>query len=181
MSKISYSNLKLKIKEDVNTFDFQGNKIEIKSYLPIQDKYDLIQITLQKSLVNGVYSPILLDEFFSLHLAYLYTNLSFTDKQKEDEDKIYNCLKSNGFLEAVVAAIPEEEYSELLQFLEEEVKENTRYNTSAVGMLDKVITDLSENMKAATDIVNNFDKNKFQEVVQFAEAANGNRPINGTK
>ena len=181
MSKISYNNLKLKVKEDVKTFNFLDNIIEIKSYLPVQDKNDLIQITLQKSKINGVYSPILLDEYFHLSLVYLYTNLAFTDKQKEDEDKIYNCLKSNGFIEAMLAAIPEEEYNELLKFLEEQIEADNKYNLSAVGVLDKIINDLSLNMENAINIVNNFDKNKYQEVIDFAKAANGGREIAGTK
>ena len=41
MSKISYNNLKLKVKEDVKTFDFLDNVIEIKSYLPVQDIFPL--------------------------------------------------------------------------------------------------------------------------------------------
>ena len=45
MAKVSYANLKLKIDTNVNTFDFQGQVIEVLKYLPIEDKYDLVMIT----------------------------------------------------------------------------------------------------------------------------------------
>ena len=52
--KVSYANMKLKINTSVKTFDFGGQKVEVLQYLPAQDKYDLLMITLQKSLENGI-------------------------------------------------------------------------------------------------------------------------------
>lgn len=80
MNKIAYSTLKLKTDDSVNTFEFQGKTIEVLKYLKIEDKYDLVMITLQKAEENGIYNQLKLDMFFHLHLVYMYTNLSFTDK-----------------------------------------------------------------------------------------------------
>ena len=44
-------------------------------------------------------------------------------------------------------------------------------------MLQSVIQDLPKNAQMAADIVNNFDKSKYQAVVDFATAANGGRNI----
>ncbi len=66
-------------------------------YLPAQDKYDLLMITLQKSLENGAYNEFKLNLYFELNLVYMYTNISFTEKQREDEFKLYDTLESNGF------------------------------------------------------------------------------------
>ena len=44
MSKVSYANLKLKVDTSINTFDFEGNKIEVLKYLPIEDKYDFTKL-----------------------------------------------------------------------------------------------------------------------------------------
>ena len=52
MTKVTYSSLKLKINEEIKEIDFNGNKIEVKQYLPIRDKIDLVDITLQKSKEN---------------------------------------------------------------------------------------------------------------------------------
>ena len=94
MSKVSYANLKLKVNNEVKTFNFNGTEVEVLNYLPTEDKYDLIMISLQKANEDGIYNPLLLDVFFHLNLVYMYTNLSFTTKQKEDEFKLYDTLKS---------------------------------------------------------------------------------------
>ena len=181
MSKVSYANLKLKTDASVNTFDFEGQTIEVLKYLPASDKYDLLMITLQKSKENGIYNPFKLDMFFHLHLVYMYTNLSFTDKQREDELKIYDCLKSNGFIDKLLDIIDEDEYNELLGWLEELVSDNLHYKNSAAAVLQSVINDLPKSAEAAAKIVDNFDPSQYQAVVDFATAANGGRPIMGAK
>lgn len=177
MSKVSYANLKLKIKQDVNTFDFEGNTIEILKYLPIEDKYSLVMVTLQKSLEDGIYNPIKLEQYFNLNLVYMYTNLSFTDKQREDESKIYDTLKSNGFIDMFLTNLDETEYDDLISYLEDEIDAEMTYKTTAAGVISKFIDDLPAQAQAAMNIVENFDKEKFQAVKDFAIAANGGREI----
>ena len=181
MSKVSYANLKLKIDTDVNTFDFQGQKIEVLKYLPVEDKYDLVMITLQKAKENGIYNPLKLDIFFHLHLVYMYTNLSFTEKQKENELKLYDCLASNGFIYQLMNNIEDEEYNFLFNMINETVRNEMKYKNSAAGTIQSIIQDLPANAEAAAQIVESFDPNKYQAVIDFAEAANGNRPIRGQR
>ncbi|MCC8068724.1 MAG: hypothetical protein LIO71_03035 [Ruminococcus sp.] len=181
MNKVSYANLKLKINEDVNTFKFQGQTIEVLKYLNSSDKYDLVMITLQKAKEDGMYNPLKLDIFFHLHLVYMYTNLSFTDKQRENELKIYDCLKSNGFIDKMLELIDEDEYNELINWIDQIVEDTMRYKNSAAAVLQSLITDLPGNAEAAARIVDSFDPSQYQAVVDFATAANGGRPIMGTK
>lgn len=178
MGKVSYANLKLKTKSDVLTFDFQGQQVEVLQYLPVSDKYSLINITLQKSKEpSGIYSRLKIDTFFHLHLVYLYTNLSFTDKQKEDEFKIFDTLQSNGFITEMVNLLPNSEYEELIEILERQIESEMEYTTTVASVLNKFITDLPKQAEAAMQIVENFDPDKFQAVRDFAIAANGGRPI----
>lgn len=177
MAKVSYANMKLKVNNEIKTFDFNGNEIEVLSYLPIEDKFDLVMVTLQQSLINGIYNSVKLEMYFNLNLAYMYTNLSFTEKQKEDEEKIYNILKTNGFFNKMMETIPDDEYAELLGYIEEEIEKSMRYNTSAAAVIKSIVEDLPAQAQAAANIVNDFDKTKWQEVINFATAANGGRPI----
>lgn len=177
MAKVSYASLKLKTKTDVKTFDYEGNAIEVLQYLPFEDKYSLIMITLQNALEEGIYNPLRLDMYFHLFLVYSYTNITFTDKQRENEFKLYDALKSNGLLDSVLSNIPESEYTTLFDLLNEMVEVKTKYNRSVVSLVQSLIHDLPSQAQAAMDIVNNFDKDKFQEVVNFAKAANGGREI----
>lgn len=181
MAKVSYANLKLKINTGVNTFDFEGNQIEVLKYLPIEDKYDLVMITLQKAKEDNIYNPIKLDMFFHLYLVYMYTNLSFTDKQKENESKIYDILKSNGFMDKFLETIDEDEYNFLYEMINELVDTHMEYHNSAAAVIQSLVQDLPTNAQAAAEIVNSFDPKQYQAVIDFATAANGGRPIRGLR
>lgn len=177
MAKVSYANLKLKTDTSVREFDFNGTKIEVLNYLPAEDKYDLVMVTLQKAEQDGAYNQMLLDMYFHLHLVYMYTNLSFTEKQKENEFKLYDTLESNGFIEAFLEAMPEDEYHDLFRYIEDNMDMTLCYRNTAAAVLQSIIQDLPKNAQAAADIVNSFDKTKYQAVVDFATAANGGRSI----
>ena len=117
MAKVSYANLKLKTDLSVKTINFNETEIEILKYLPVEDKESLISITLQNSKENGIYNPIKVEKYFQLYLVYMYSNLSFTEKQREDEDKLYDQLKSNGLIDLIVENIEKKEYEELRIYL----------------------------------------------------------------
>ena len=174
---ISYANMKLKPVTTTHKFEWNGNEIEVLDYLPIEDKYDLVMITLQKSLEDGYYNPIKIDEFFHLHLIYMYTNINFTDKQREDEHKLYDSLKSNGLIDAFIEQMNEFDYSELFNMLDDTKRELTEYKHSVSGIIQNIITDLPKQAEAMQDIIDNFDKEKYQNVLNFAKAANGGREI----
>lgn len=175
MSKISYSSLKLKTNTEVKTFNFNGHEIEVLKYLPIEDKYDLLMITLQKAEEDGIYNPLRLELYFHMNLIYMYTNLTFTAKQKENESKLYDTLKSQGFITMFLNILPQEEYEFLFDLISEMVETFMKYKNTAGAVLQSIIQDLPKNAEAAAQIVDSFDKEKFAEVVNFAKAANGNK------
>lgn len=180
-TKVSYANLKLKTDNTVSTFKFNDTEIEVLNYLDVESKYDLVMVTLQKALEHGVYNPLKLDMYFNLNLVYMYTNLSFTDKQRENEPKIYNALKSSGFLDAFLECLSDTEYNELYNYIQELIALNNEYRNGIAAVVSDFINNLPVNAEAAMDLVNNFDKDKYQAVVDFAEAANGGRPIAARK
>lgn len=177
MAKVTYASLKLKTNTDVISFDYNGNSIEVLQYLPIENKYDLVTVTAQNSLENGVYNPVKLDMFFHLYLVYMYSNITFTEKQRENETKLYDTLKSTGLMDEILKNIPEVEYNALLQHLEEYVKVMGKYNKTVVSLFKSLINDLPAQAEAAAKIVENFNPEKFKEVIDFAKAANGGRDI----
>ena len=175
--KVSYANMKLKVNTSVKTFDFKGQKVQVIQYLPAQDKYDLLMITLQQAEEDGVYNEFKLNLYFELNLVYMYTNISFTEKQREDEIKIYDSLKSNGFFDLFFEAFNEDEYEELLNELEA-IKESKLLSKTTIGFLvDRFIKEIPANMEKAVEIVNSFDPSQYQAVVDFARQANGGRDI----
>lgn len=178
MAKVSYANLKLKTNTEVNTFEFQGQTIEVLKYLPIEDKYDLVMIALQKAEQDGIYNPILLDMYFHLYLIYMYTNISFTEKQKDNEPHLFDTLASNGLLAKFLDTIEVSEYEDLMLYMDELMETNLYYKSTAGAVLRAVIQDLPKNAQAAADLVESFDPEQYQNVLDFVTAANGGRNIN---
>lgn len=180
MAKVSYAGLKLKVDTSINTFDFNGTTIQVLKYLPIEDKNDLIHIALQNAEEDGIYNDVLLDMYFNLYIIYFYTNINFTDKQKEDPAKLYDQMQSNDLIAKVIAAMDQDEYSNLLMYLEVIKGETLEYRNTAGAVLQKLIQDLPRNAAAAAEIVNNWNPDQFKEVQRLAELA-GSTGINNDK
>ena len=179
MTQVTYAGLKLKVNTDVKTFDWEDKKIEVLQYLPITDKYDLVMIALQKAKEGDIYNPIKLDMYFHLNLVYMYSNIKFTDKQKEDEEKIFDTLVSSGLLDKILENMEQDEFEDLWSKLNEYMNNELRYTTTAAALIKSIINDLPTQAQAAMDIVNAFDPDKFSAVRDFAIAANGGREIPG--
>ena len=177
MAKISYTSLKLKTDTSVKTIDFNNVKIDVLQYLPAEEKYDMLNITLQKSREGSIYNPLKKDMFFHLHLVYMYTNINFTEKQREDEAKLYDSLASSGLLTMILENIPEDEYDMLYTYLYELEETVITFKNTIGGVLQDVINNLPIKAEEMQNIVNNFDPAKFQNVLDFAKAANGGREV----
>ena len=170
MAKVSFASLKLKVKDEVKKINISDKEIEVKQYLPATDKYDLIMISLQQSKENGIYNDFKLDMFLHLNLVFMYTNLTFTDRQRENLPGLYDILETNGIINLVVKNIPEEELSNIYAAVSEIKDSLVAYENSFAGVANNFITNLPENAQAAADIVDNFDPEKYSEVVNFAKA-----------
>lgn len=177
MAKITYSSLKLKTQEEIKTFKVEDKEVEVKQYLSINDKIDLIDITLQKSKENKIYNPIKIDMFFHLHLVYLYTNITFTDKQREDEYKLYDTLHSNGIINNVLENIPEIEYETLFELMQERIEIEMEYNTTAAAMIENILDQLPRSANTAAEIMNSIDLSSMDSVISFAKTLNADRDI----
>lgn len=169
MAKVTYASLKLKTNEAVETIEFQDSKIEVLQYLPIELKNELVQIALQNADEGDLYNPLILDMYLHLYMVYLYTNITFTEKQKEDEVKLYNTLQSNGLIDMVLEKIPEDEYNLILTYSERIIKDRTKYKTSTAGIIKTVIDSLPAQMERAANIANTLDLSQFEKILAVAK------------
>lgn len=177
-NKISFSNLNLKMTDEVFTYDFTPEvKIEIKKYLPIEDKYDLISIAMQNSYENGHFNNLKLDMYFHLYLVYMYTNLEFTDAQKDNPTKLYDVLYSNGLIDQIITRMDSEEYDYLIGMIGKEVDKAEKYNNTIASVINNFINELPVNAEKAKETIEQFDPEAFKNVFAFVKAANGDRPI----
>lgn len=145
MAKIAFSKLALKKQEEIKTIDINNNVIEVKQYLPVNDKLALISkvVNLSHDSDNNFPNPIKVEIIGTLEIIYAYTNLSFTDKQKEDIGKLYDLLDSNGVVTAIIEQIPEEEYSFVINGINDTIEAVYKYQNSVLGILDSISQDYS--------------------------------------
>ena len=172
-----YKDLNLKVKDQVETISIQGQDINVFQYLPVRDKNDLVQIALQNSRENGVINEIKLEIYFNIYIVYFYTDLIFSDEEKADPGQLYDELQSNGILTRILGAMNQDEYNNLVDYLERMRTAQDAYENSAAGVIKMFSQDLPKNAAEAAELLKNVDLDKYEQVNKFAEAANGGRPI----
>lgn len=142
MAKVSLTKLGLKINQDIKIIKFNEQTIEVKQYLPVNDKLELITNVINASHDdNNFANPVKVSVFTTLEIMYAYTNINFTDKQKEDPTKLYDMLISSGLVAAVVNAIPEAEYHEVLCGVSDSIDAVYTYRNSVMGIMENISTD----------------------------------------
>ena len=170
MAKLAFSKLAAKPNTEAKTINFNNTTIEVKQYLPIQDKIELIE-----SVTNGIDSESIGYKFINyLQVEILtkigfikyYTNLSFTDKQTEDIYKFYDNLAGSGLIEAVLEAIPNREYSFIMCHINQIIKSIYEYKTSFLGIMDATSTDY-KNLELDADKIK--EKLANREGVEFLQ------------
>lgn len=159
MAKIGFTKLSLKRKNGVKTITINNNQIEIKQYLPVNEKLDLIA-----RVINGAHdqnnfpNPIKIEVIGTLEMIMAYTNISFTEKQKEDIPKLYDLLEENGVIKDIISQIPEDEYNFIIDGINKTVDAVYAYNNSVLGILESVSQDYSnldfDIQKLQNDIAN---------------------------
>lgn len=161
MAKIGFTKLSLKRKNEVKTITINNNQIEIKQYLPVNEKLDLIA-----RVINGAHdqnnfpNPIKIEVIGTLEMIMAYTNISFTEKQKEDIPKLYDLLEENGVIKDIISQIPEDEYNFIIDGINKTVDAVYTYNNSILGILESVSQDYS-NL--------DFDIEKIQQAISNPE------------
>ena len=153
MAKVSFTKLGLKKKEEIKNITINDQVIEVKQYLPISDKINIITNVIENSADdNNFANPVKVEVFANLEIMYAYTNISFTDKQKGDPTKLYDLLEENGIIAEVIAAIPENEYALLLGWIDETIEAFYTYRNSVMGIMEQISEDYSNLSLEATEI-----------------------------
>ena len=153
MAKVSFTTLGLKAKQEIKTFNFNEQVIEVKQYLPVNEKLTLISNVINQSIdKNNFNNPLQVKVFTLLEIVYNYTNINFTDKQKEDSAKLYDMLYSSGFIAEVLDNIPNKEYDEIIEYTNKSIKAHYDYKNSVMGILENISADYSNLNLDATEI-----------------------------
>ncbi len=121
--------------------------ISVVQYLPLEKKLTVMQNIIEQAGNNeeGFYNIVKLSVFYTIEMLRVYTNISFTEKQLEDPQKLYDIIVLNNIWETVKDSIPEKERDYIWDNTCALAREITEYNHSALGIL-KLMSDDYENL-----------------------------------
>ena len=141
--KVGLTKLGLKKNTNLISLEWNGQVIEIKEYLPIEDKIGVIERIVNLSLDdNNFANPARIMINTVLEIMFAYTNINFTDKQKEDKLGLYDLLVSSGLWEAIKEKLTEFNELSIIQItVREVITEIYKYKNSVLGILQAVSED----------------------------------------
>ena len=121
--------------------------ISVVQYLPLEKKLTIMQNIIEQAGNNeeGFYNIVKLTVFYTIEMLRAYTNISFTEKQLEDPQKLYDIIVLNKIWDTVKQSIPEDEVNYIWENTCALAREITDYNHSALGIL-KLMSDDYENL-----------------------------------
>lgn len=160
------NNVKLKNNEE---YDLHSLGVEVLSYLPLLDKYNLINITLQESFDGNIYHPVKIEGAFYVYVAILYTNITFTEKQKTDIFKSYDLIMSSGLLNHILHEIPEEEFNTLLTLFKDTLTANEKYVHSFTSVINQFTEQIASKAEQLQAQVKDIDFDKIQNTVDLVK------------
>lgn len=155
MAKTPFTKLKCQVNKDIIPVQIGDETIAVKQYLPLQEKLALMERVIEQAH-NENYdyaNPVLMDVITDLEIVYAYTDISFTDKQKEDIPKTYDALRSSGVLTIIFDNIPREETSEIVTGIYKTSKGIYEYRNSVKGILEHIKNNYDEFNFDTTEII----------------------------
>ena len=144
MAKVPFSKLKCKIDDSVKEVKLTDDiTIEVKQYLPIQEKLQMVGRIIEYAHQEDFdyANPLKIKFYTELELIFTYTNLNFTDKQKEEITKIYDGLYSSGLVDKILINIPVNEYQIIQETVAKTIDSIYQYQNSILGILDTIKSD----------------------------------------
>lgn len=142
MAKIGLNKLGLSKNNEVKEFMWNGQKIEILQYLSLEKKLEVISEIINSSVdLQGYYAPYRLDLFTTIAVMQYYTNITFTEKQKEDMGKLYDLLVSSGLYAEIKNRIPISEIEYINENVEKTIISIYAYRNSVLGIMETINKD----------------------------------------
>ena len=138
MAKLSFTKLSLQKNIQVKDWNFNDQSIEVKQYLPIKERMDIAQSVIQQVIDfnNEFLNEFAFHMYMDLAIVFNYTNLSFTDKQKEDLYKLYDLLVGSGFMKELKKQVDCNQTDDLEVYTYETLNEYYKYHNSIYGIMD---------------------------------------------
>jgi hypothetical protein len=139
MAKLAVSKLGLKVNNQVVNIHYNDQIIEVKQYISVNDKLKLISEVINNTIDEHSFcNPVKVQVYLALGILDYYTNISFTEKQREDPVKLYDNFQSTKLLHQICNTIPEEELIDLTDGIWDSINSIYTYNNSAMGVIENI-------------------------------------------
>lgn len=133
---IDYNDLGIETRVEEKTIKVCGDKeLTVRNYLPMAEKIALISYVVDHALdeSTGRFSPVRVGLFFDLAVAHFYGGINFPDEVKALD--AYDALETNFVLNAIISAIPQDEYVSMRELVIETTNDIADYNSSFAGVM----------------------------------------------
>lgn len=138
------------IKLDIitNEITINGEKIKIKSYLPITQKIDLVDAIKMEVLNETIINQPKLDALLNVFIVINYTDIEFKNKDIDYLLEVYDYLEYNGYIEAILQKIPKFEYDALIDYVKTTIEDFNKYKVSGAGTMESLVMNLPALMES---------------------------------
>ena len=134
----------LEINQEIEKVEWQNKEIEVKQYLPIEKKLEMISRIINSSIDdNGYYNPAKVYIFTIIEIINEYSNIDFTEENMENIFNLYDLLVSTGLSAKIYSALNPFEIQQIQSWISELITSIYQYKNSIVGIFDIIKEDYS--------------------------------------
>lgn len=152
---------------------FNNTEIQVKQYLPIEDKLTIIEsiisISFSEKEENKIkyYNTAVRAIAFDYFLAKYYTNLDIPDLDEVDIYTVYDILAQDNLINAIKFAIPKEELEFLNFHINKRIKEEFRCineEKTFLNVVSKFLNDINKSIPDFVKTINELDPEKIETI-----------------
>lgn len=144
VENITFNGLKKEQPLKIKVIKINDKEIEVKQYLPVNEKLNLITAVLQQVAQNEYpfANPVQMDVYTTLEIVYAYApGIDFTDEEKANPAALYDEMEKYDLANMIISAVPKTEYEFLIEGIEKTINAYYAYRNSVKGILEDVTTD----------------------------------------
>ena len=154
MAKVPFTKLGLTVNQDIKTIEWNEQVIEVRQYLTAAETLELVQTIVEAAVNESVnfINPLNVDLMIELAVVNHFTNITFTDKQRENAPKTYDALQSSGLLDQIKQNMVDGAYEEIVAYVYDILDAYYKYRNSMLGMMEAMQNDYAALDAQATEI-----------------------------
>lgn len=166
MAKVHFGKLDLNINKEIKTFDWNGQVIEVKQYLPVEEKLKLINKIINETADDKMYfNPARLEVFQTINIFLAYSNVSVTETQMKDIGKFYDMIVSSGLWLEIRNYIDDDEWKFIYDNVWLTINKIETHDTSVYGILENINNQYGDVQEGVQQLLTDISESKDIELV----------------